>query len=160
MAEKETYGFRRGDVIPALLWVVIGLVVMIVSYQMSLGSLHAPGPGMLPFILGTLLLIVSLPILVNSIAVSAKNHEPGIWSGIGIKKVLFIVASLVAYSLFLEKLGFLITTFLFLLVLFWAFDPRRWILALGVSLLTAALTYTLFVLVLQVELPAGLLTLR
>ena len=67
------------------------------------------------------------------------------------------MVSLVAYALLLEKLGFLITAFLFLFVLFSAFDSRRWFFALGVSLLTISITYTLFVLVLRVELPSGLL---
>ncbi len=160
MAAIETYGFMKRDVIPAFLWGAAGLAVMIVSYRMSLGTLHAPGPGMFPFILGLLLLVVSLPILVHSMAASTKNNEPGIWSGIEKKNVVIIVASLIAYVLLLEKVGFLITAFLFLLVLFWVFDPRRWILALGVSALTAAVTYCLFVLILQVELPPGLFSLR
>ncbi|HSR11865.1 MAG TPA: tripartite tricarboxylate transporter TctB family protein [Thermodesulfobacteriota bacterium] len=160
MAAKGTNEFNKRDIIPALLWIAIGLGVMIVSYRLSLGTLHSPGPGMLPFILGSLLLVISLPILIHSIPASAGKGEPGIWSGIEKKNVVIIVAALIAYALFLEKAGFLLTAFLFLLVLFWVFDPRRWILALGVSLLTAAVTYTLFVLILQVELPPGLFSLR
>ena len=161
MAGKETYGFKKRDVIPALIWIIIGLAVMIVSYQMSLGTLHTPGPGLLPFLLGSLLLIVSLSIFINSLTVTKKIsldiNETGIWSGIEYKNVLIIVVSLVAYALLLEKLGFLISAFLFLFALFSAFESRRWFFALGVSLVTIVITYTLFVLVLRVELPSGLL---
>jgi putative tricarboxylic transport membrane protein len=161
MAGKETYGFKKRDVIPALIWIIIGLAVMMVSYQMSLGTLHTPGPGLLPFLLGSLLLIVSLSIFINSLTVTKKIsldiNETGIWSGIEYKNVLIIVVSLVAYALLLEKLGFLISAFLFLFALFSAFESRRWFFALGVSLVTIVITYTLFVLVLRVELPSGLL---
>ncbi len=155
MAAKETYDFKKRDVFPALFWITIGLGVMTVSYQMSLGTLHAPGPGLLPFILGTLLLIVSLPILINSLAVSPEElgDPEGIWSGIDFKNVLITVGSLVAYSLLLEKIGFFIAAFLFLFVLFSLFDSRRWIFALAVSFITVSATYALFALILQVELP-------
>jgi len=163
MAGKETYGLKKRDVIPALIWIIIGLAVMIVSYQMSLGTLHTPGPGLLPFLLGSLLVIVSLSIFISSFALVKKpspgTSEAGIWAEIEFKNLLIIVVSLVAYALMLEKIGFLITAFLFLFVLFSLFDSRRWFFALGASLLTVSITYTLFVLVLQVELPSGLLRL-
>lgn len=161
MAGKEIYGLKKRDVIPALIWIVLGLAVMIASYQMSLGTLHTPGPGLLPFLLGSLLVIVSLSIFINSLTLFKKTSpgtsETGIWAGIEFKNLLIIVVALVAYPLLLEKLGFLITAFLFLFVLFSVFDSRRWFFALGASLLTVSITYTLFVLVLQVELPSGFL---
>jgi putative tricarboxylic transport membrane protein len=163
MAGKEIYGLKKRDIIPALIWIIIGLVVMIVSYQMSLGTVHTPGPGMLPFILGSLLVILSLSISIKSLTLfkktSSGNSEAGIWAEIEFKNILIIVVSLVAYALMLEKIGFLITAFLFLFVLFSVFDSRRWIFALGASLLTVSVTYTLFVLALQVELPSGILRL-
>ena len=164
MAGKETYGFKKRDIIPGIIWIIIGLTVMMVSHGMSLGTLQTPGPGLFPFLLGSLLLIVSLSIFINSLNVTKKisvgTDETGIWSGIEYKKVLIIVASLVGYALLLVKLGFLITAFLFLFVLFSVFDSRRWILTLVVSLITISITYTLFVLILQVELPPGLLRFR
>ena len=73
MAGKEIYGLKKRDVIPALIWIIIGLAVMMVSYQMSLGTLHTPGPGLLPFLLGSLLVIVSLSIFINSLTAVQKN---------------------------------------------------------------------------------------
>jgi len=161
MAGKEIFVLKKRDVIPASVWIIIGLAVMMVSYQMSLGTLHMPGPGLLPFLLGSLLVIVTLPIFINSLVLfkrtSPGTRETGIWAGIEFKNVLIIVVALVAYALLLEKLGFLITAFLFLFVLFSAFDSRRWFFALGVSLVTILISYTLFVLVLRVELPSGLI---
>ncbi len=134
---------------------------MAVSYQMSLGTLHTPGPGLLPFLLGSLLIIVSLPILVVSIRrfkpTVPGTGETGIWTGVEFRNVWITLIALVAYALLLEKLGFLLTAFLFLFTLFATFDSRRWFFALGVSLITILITFTLFVMVLRVELPQGLL---
>lgn len=146
-----------------MIWVVIGIAVMAVSYRMSLGSLHTPGPGLMPFLLGSLLLAVSLPILAGSLVHFRKAAplpgEKEIWKGVEFKNVLIILVSLVAYALLLEGLGFLLTTFIFLFILFATFDSRKWLLALGASLLTVLFTYILFVVALRVELPPGLLRL-
>jgi len=134
---------------------------MVVSYQMSLGTLHTPGPGLLPFLLGSLLIVVSLPILIGSLLLFRKtvpeSRAAEIWAGVEFKNVLIIIISLVAYALLLEKLGFILTAFLFLFVLFATFDFQRWLFALGVSSVTIFITYLLFNVVLRVELPSGLL---
>ena len=144
-----------------MIWIIIGLAVMVVSYQMSLGTLHTPGPGLLPFLLGSLLIVVSLPILIGSLLLFRKtvpeSRAAEIWAGVEFKNVLIIIISLVAYALLLEKLGFILTAFLFLFVLFATFDFQRWLFALGVSSVTIFITYLLFNVVLRVELPSGLL---
>ena len=144
-----------------MIWIIIGLAVMVVSYQMSLGTLHTPGPGLLPFLLGSLLIVVSLPILIGSLRLFRKtvpeSRAAEIWAGVEFKNVLIIIISLVAYALLLEKLGFILTAFLFLFVLFATFDFQRWLFALGVSSVTIFITYLLFNVVLRVELPSGLL---
>ena len=152
---------KKKDMIPAFIWIFIGLAVMAVSYQMSLGTLHTPGPGLLPFLLGSLLIIVSLPIFVGSLLRFRRTVpgtvEAGIWAEVEFKNVLIILIALVAYALLLERLGFLLTAFLFLFVLFATFDRRKWFFAFGVSLITILVTYALFVMALRVELPSGLL---
>lgn len=134
---------------------------MVVSYQMSLGTLQTPGPGLLPFLLGSLLIVVSLPILIGSLLLFRKtvpeSRAAEIWAGVEFKNVLIIIISLVAYALLLERLGFILTAFLFLFVLFATFDFQRWLFALGVSSVTIFITYLLFNVVLRVELPSGLL---
>ena len=152
---------KNRDAIPALIWIIIGLAVMMVSYRMSLGTLHSPGPGLLPFLLGSFLIVASLPILVGSFLALRRtgpdNRGAEIWAGVEFKNLLIIVISLVAYALLLESLGFILTAFLFLFLLFATFDSRRWFFALGISSVTICITYILFNVVLRVELPSGLL---
>ncbi len=152
---------KNRDAIPALLWIIIGLVVMVVSYQMSLGSLHTPGPGLLPFLLGFLLIAVSLPILIGALWISLQtapeSRTAEIWAGVEFKNVLIVILSLVADALLLERLGFILTAFLFLFALLATFDSQKWFFALGVSSVTIFVTYLLFNVLLRVELPSGLL---
>jgi putative tricarboxylic transport membrane protein len=151
---------KKTDAIPAFLWLMIGATVMIVSYQMSLGTLHTPGPGLMPFLLGSLLCIVSLPIFMGSLLRRTKTAgapgAPGIWQEVEPKNVLILLISMIGYALLLEKLGFLLTAFLFLFILFATFDSRRWFFAFAASFLTILFTYLLFVVALKVELPHGI----
>ena len=153
---------KKSDLIPATIWMVLGLSVMIVSYRMALGTLYSPGPGLMPFLLGFILILVSVPIFVQSLIRNLRRAEravveKGIWTGIEAKNILLILISLIAYALLLEKVGFFIIASLFLFVLFKTFDAKKWYSTLAISLVTVTLIYVLFVMVLGVELPPGLM---
>ncbi len=109
------------------------------------------------FGVGILLSLCAIPVLIRSF-VNGKNvrhkEEQGIWSGVDFKKIALVLASLVVYSLLLERLGFLVTTFLMLLVLFKAVGSQRWTWAVIAAFLTVSLTYVLFVVLLDVYMPS------
>jgi hypothetical protein len=149
---------KKIDLIPAIFWMGLGIAVAVSSYRLHLGTLANPGPGLAPFFLGIILSLCSLPILVRSFLVILRNQkqkdEP-IWSGIQFKKLIIVVASLLGYWIFLEKIGFVLTTFLLLLILFKTMGSQRWRSVLVASILTVLVVYTVFVVVLRVVLPAG-----
>ena len=70
---------------------------------------------------------------------------------------LLTVAILLGYILLLEPLGFLLTTFVCLLFLFKLSEPRRWVMPTILSACTATLSYLIFSVWLQSQLPKGLL---
>ena len=150
---------KQNDLIPALIWLGLGIAVAVGSNKLKLGTLANPGPGLMPFLLGIVLSLCSLCILIDSIQairVKMSRKDEGIWSGVDFKKLIFVLASLLGYALILEVLGFTVTTFLLLLILFKAIGSRGWPFALAGSAFTAILIYLLFFAVLKVELPSGL----
>jgi putative tricarboxylic transport membrane protein len=70
---------------------------------------------------------------------------------------LLAVISLLVYIVLLEPLGFLLTTFLFLLLLFKLSEPKRWLAPLIFSVTAAILSYLLFSVWLQCQFPRGLI---
>jgi hypothetical protein len=56
----------------------------------------------------------------------------------------------------LERLGFLLATFVLLLFFFTALQRQHWLVALGGSVATSLATYLVFKVWLGVNLPAGL----
>jgi Na+/pantothenate symporter len=60
----------------------------------------------------------------------------------------------------LEKLGYLITTFLAMLLLFGIYERKRWWVALVGSIIVTVITYVVFHVLLNVQLPEGFWRLR
>ena len=90
----------------------------------------------------------------------ANNAEAGKESedkiSVPFGKIGAVIASLIGYGVLLEVLGSLVTFFLLLWGLFWMGHPRKWILVSGLSAFVAALSYLLFVIILQVPFPTGI----
>ena len=151
---------RKHDLITALIWMGLGITVAVSSYRLRIGELRNPGPGLMPFLLGISLSLCSLPIFIRALRVRDGQRDENIWSGVAFKKLVLVAASLLGYTLILEKVGFAVSTFFLLLLLFKAIGSRKWSLSLMVSVLTVVVAYFVFVVLLKVELPLGLLELR
>src|SRR6185295_15102615 len=67
------------------------------------------------------------------------------------------LTTLVGFALVLEWLGFLLSTFLLMVLLLRAIEAPKWSKVIVVALATAALSYGLFGWLLGVPLPAGVL---
>jgi hypothetical protein len=68
-----------------------------------------------------------------------------------------MVAALFIYVALLERLGFMLDTFLLMLVLFRLLEPYRWTTVLLFSLFTMGAAYFFFVILLDSRLPVGVL---
>ena len=150
---------KKYSIFPALFWVGLSVFVMIFSYRMGLGGFHNPGPGLMPFLLGVFLLPISLYLLIRSAfrngeGIEAPNEEGG---QTNYKQIGLILISLFVYAFLLERLGFLITTFIFLVLLFRSVG-NRWRTVLAASVLTVLTAYFVFTFF-GVRFPEGVLRL-
>jgi len=137
----------------------LSLFVMTFSHRLGLGGFHNPGPGLTPFLLGLLLLLISLYVLIKSLLKKGRGDEtPGEGqSRTSYGKMGLVLVALFAYSFLLERLGFLITTWIFLFLLFRSVG-NRWITALVASTSTVLATYFVFTFF-GVRFPLGVLEL-
>ena len=138
------------DLASALFWLAISIFVSVEGFSLKLGSLNRPGPGFFPFWGGLVLGFLSLILLVSAL----KKRGTITLSGIRWPKLLLVAAALLGYLLLLEKLGFVIVTFLFLLLLF-RLEDKGWVWSVASSALGAVSCYALFKLWLKTQLPAG-----
>ncbi len=140
------------DLASGLFWLAIAIFVSLEGFtRLKLGTLRQPGPGFFPFWSGLLLGTLSLILLARSL----KSREQLGFGATQWPALLLVLGALLAYLLFLEELGFVIVTFVFLLLLF-RFGKTGWIKSTAGSVIATSLAYALFRLWLQVQLPRGL----
>jgi putative tricarboxylic transport membrane protein len=149
---------KKYEILAAGFWIANSLLVVGLAYQLGVGTFRAPGPGLMPLLLGLLLLLISI---YRSIRSMTDGHvgtaaSKGSEATTNTAKLLVIGFVLFAYAFVLESLGFLIAAFLVLSFLFKAAGVKRWGYAIGYSALTIGVTYAGFT-SLGVRFPPGIL---
>jgi putative tricarboxylic transport membrane protein len=147
---------KRTYIIVNIFWLVLSTAVCLESRRLNVGGVHTPGPGFLPFYTAILLGILALISLIQTWRV-AKGPASEIWGSVRWFKLGLMLASLFLYTLLFSLLGFVLATFLLLLVLFRVIEPYGWKMVLISSVLTIAGTYFFFVILLESRLPRGFL---
>jgi len=152
---------KKYDIIPIIFWMALSIFMMVLSIRLGLGKSHNPGPGFMPFLLGLLLILISSYLFLNSI-VKKENGDRRIkdkQGQINFIKIGLVSASLFVYALVLDRLGYLIGTFLLLTILFRSVGLKRWTSLLIISALTVLITYFVFT-SFGLRFPEGILKLR
>lgn len=150
---------KKYHIILILFWMGLSFFFMMFSYRLGLGGFNNPGAGLTPFLLGFLLLIASLYLLIRFVFKKEEMDRLGNGgqSQTNYGKLGFVLVTLFIYALLLERLGFLITTSVFLILLFRG-TGNRWRSVLVATALTVLVTYSVFTL-LGVRFPLGILRL-
>jgi putative tricarboxylic transport membrane protein len=143
----------------SVFWLLVAVYVAVSAYQLGLGDLHKPGPGSVFFIAALLLAIFSVIDLVATFVRESKEDTENrpIWSSLQWKKILLFIVFISTYIYFLNLLGFLVSTFLLMTVLFKIAESMKWWIAIFASLITTFISYIIFKVWLMVPFPSGFL---
>jgi hypothetical protein len=147
---------KKYDQITSLVLLFLAVYISIESSRLPLGSWRDPGAGFLPLGSGLCLGILSM---VNYLQARFRKEDDvgGSWySKDRWKSLIVILAVLFGYSLFLDFLGFLASTFILLLMLFRFVEPQKWAVAVGGSALASVVSYVVFEIWLKTQLPRGI----
>ena len=155
---------RKNGLYDTIFWVVLGAFVSVYAYvKLGIGKFNAPGSGLMPFLLGLLFGLLALYKLVTRILrhgeeseEKPEDGEKADQQGTVYKKVILVVVALFGYAILIEPLGFILTTFLTMTLLFRSAGFKRWSLAAAGSAGVVLITYFLFT-YLGVRFPAGVL---
>jgi len=151
--------FRDRDLTSSAFWALVGILFCIGGIHYGIRRSGIPGPGFLPFVTGLILVALSLILLISRLlkrrdeADSIGEPMPG---GQALRRILKALGALCLYVLILEPLGFMLTTFLFM-VLVLRLEPRRWTFIIPVAIGATAFFFVLFKILLRVPLPSGIL---
>lgn len=140
-----------------LFWVLFSVITCVEAYRLTLGTVHEPGPGFFPFGAGFIMLILSLAALLQSRAKKQKVQETSRQETFRWWNILIILTAITAYALSLEKIGFLINTFLFMCLLLKVVEPQTWKTAIIGGLITTLAANLVFNVVFRTQIPKGIL---
>jgi len=143
------------DQLSSLFWLATSIFVCVESIRAHVGSFISPGPGFLPFWSGVALGVLAMVLAITSFLKKEGEKVADQWIEVKWGKVVFVVGSLVIYSLLLSTLGYLIATFGLMLLLFSLTGRPKMVSWVGSALLTTLITYLVFYIWLNVQLPRG-----
>ncbi len=146
------------SLIPVVFWILLSLFIIFFSHNIGLGEFRSPGPGLLPFLVGLFLLLISLYALIRSLlSRSSRGKALNIeGSRTYFRKIGLVLLLLLVYASLLEKIGYLISAFLMLVFLFRSAGSKGWRFALITSGVTVLITYVFFT-YLGLRFPPGIL---
>jgi uncharacterized membrane protein len=148
------FGWRKPDYKSGIFFLLLGLWVCYFSWKIGLGSPAKPGPGFMPFLAGLLLAFLSF-LLVFQVLFSWTSPT---WSTrVQWKNILSVLAAMAAYGFFLDKAGFVIVTFGFVVLLMKVIEPQSWKRAVWGGVLSSLASYLLFESFLKSQLPRSFL---
>lgn len=151
---------KKYDLVGGLFWSVLGIGICIESIHLKLGELHRPGPGFTPFLAGVLLTILGSMLVFPSISTRLRKNDglsgKKLWVKENRKIFIITILTLVGYISLLEFLGFVVTTFIFFLILFKLKEPKRWVKPIVFSAVTVMISYLIFSVWLTCPFPKGI----
>jgi hypothetical protein len=151
---------EKSDRVPGVFFILLSIFACHQAIGIGLGSFRHPGPGFLPFSAGALIGVLAFWCLFQSIVAkkSLKGEAPAedTEEGLSRLRLILLCISLFVYTIAVSWLGFILSTFLFVLFIFCVVEPQRWWrIALNAILITTG-NYVLFVVWLKVNLPKGI----
>lgn len=137
----------------------IGFLLSISASRYPIGNMIKPGPGLLPLVLGIILIFFSL-IIVGKTWRSFHPIEEAREMPLNLKlrgwiKIGYTVSIMFFAALLFEQIGYLLTVFLLIFFLMLGAELKSWKRILLVAFCTAAGVYLVFVLLLNQPLPRG-----
>jgi putative tricarboxylic transport membrane protein len=144
----------------SLFWLLFSVVMSREAFRLPMGEMRDPGAGFFPLMIALVTGLLALTALVQSLKVkkekdqapATRSTEPFRWWNLAV-----IIVALIAYALTLTTLGFMINTFLFMLVLLKVIEPQTWKKAILAAVITAVTSDLFFNVLLQAQIPSGML---
>lgn len=147
----------RSDIAVAAILLALAGYIFLAASALPFGTARVPQTAFFPRTLAVLLAILSVILLAQALArtkgqLTWEKIEAAGWFRIGAA-----LATMAAFALVLEPLGYLVTTFLLMVLLLRAIEAQSWYKIIGVALATSLISYALFAWLLGVPLPPGAL---
>jgi len=152
---RPPFRLNNSEFWTGILGLALGLFVIRSGLHLKLGSINDPGSGYVLFYTGILMCLFAASIIVAAVTDGGPTFGSR-WDGARWSKPAVIIAALIAYSIALDQLGFLVSTIPLMLLLLRAIDPVRWTLAVPLAVLAPLGVWWVLKRGLLIQLPSGI----
>ena len=131
-------------------------ITMYLAFKVPMGRTSKPGPGLFPLLLSLIIGVLALFLILRSPSAKKGPEIAPEEKAVNRWAVFYLLGDLCLYGLLFRPLGFILSTFVFLIAL----KPvigKKWIPVLLGSALISLCFFFFFNYLLKVELPMGLL---
>jgi putative tricarboxylic transport membrane protein len=148
---------RAADIVVGCGIALFGVFILTASMFITGGAAHRLPPRTFPMVVGTLLLLCGSGLALKSWTIRGADLDIHWPDGEGIRTILVTLASLACYIALMNPLGLPLATFFYIGFSIWYLKRSKWLMAIVISLITAAISYYLFIRLLGLSFPAGFL---
>ncbi len=152
-------GTRRIGRLEGWVWMMGGAAICFLAWKFRIGAFREPGPGFVALFSGLFLSGVGLVMVFSGTfsRISGRVVFGQVFRNISWYRLAYTMGLLLGYALFLNTLGYILTTLLVMWGLFLDWKKRSLVSSFLTSLLTTAVTYLVFEIWLHCQFPRGLL---
>lgn len=148
---------RGGDTASGIFLILVGAITLAASMTIAEGAGGRLHPRTLPVTVGALLIIGGAWLIFYARMPQYRDKvvdwpDRAGWRRWGVALVMMLL-----YAALMQPLGFILTTFIFVVAFIWYFGNFKPWVALVWGFGTVAFIYLLFIRLLQMEFPAGIL---
>ena len=148
---------RAADIVVGCGVALFGIFIIYASTLITGGAEHRLPPETFPMVVGFLLLLCGSALAFKSWRIREADFAIKWPDGQGVRTILVTLASVACYIVLLNPLGLPLASFLYIAFSIWYLKRSKWLTALIISLVTAAISYILFIRLLGLSFPAGFL---
>lgn len=148
---------RAADIAVGCLVSALGIFVLFASTWISVAGVHRLSPRTFPYVVGLLLLCCGIGLALKSWSVRTEGPAIAWPDGEGIRTIVGSLVGLAGYIALMNPLGLPLATCLYLAFSIWYLKPSKWWMALLIGLITGVISYVLFIRLLGLSFPAGVL---
>ncbi len=146
------------DRISSLVGLVLSVSICIESLRLpvGIGTWRYPGPGFFPFGAGVIMGCLCLGLYLMAVRKNSGDLDESWYVRESRKKLVLILVILLGYAFLLERLGYLLSTFLLLFLLLRFVEAQGWLVTILGSLMVSLVSYGVFDKWLKMQLPEGI----
>jgi putative tricarboxylic transport membrane protein len=148
---------RVADMVVGCGIALFGVFVLCASMFITGGAAHRLPPRTFPMVVGFLLFFCGIGLAIKNWSLRGADLAIPWPDKEGVRTILVTLVSLACYIALMDPLGLPLASFLYIAFSIWYLKRSKWLMALVISLITAVISYYLFIRLLGLSFPAGFL---